>query len=147
MRNRLRIIFFALSFLFSNSLLYGQEESAPAAGGDDVFKETFSDLTMIGYMGAGGAILGLSTLSFVDRPSQNLKNIVVGGAIGVIVGVGVVAWRQATKSQESYGMKVGQLQEVALLENSKGPIENNKEERFLRKGIGPPIALNWNFDF
>src|SRR5690606_10255011 len=52
--------------------------------------------------GVGGAILGLSTLSFVEEPSEHMKNILVGGAVGIIVGVGLVAYMQATKSETIY---------------------------------------------
>lgn len=133
----------ALGFLLiiNASLGHAQDE------GGDIFKETFSDLSMIGYMGVGGAILGLSTLSFVDQPSKNLKNIVVGGAIGIIVGVGVVAWKQATKSQDSYGIIEQDFTKVALMDISQTLTESNKDERFSTERVGMPIAFNWNFNF
>jgi drug/metabolite transporter (DMT)-like permease len=82
-----------------------QEQPSNSQG--DVFDDTMNDLYMIGGLGAGGAILGLSTLSFTEHPTQNLKNVWIGGAIGIIVGVGVVAWQQATKSQET--LRSGQV--------------------------------------
>ena len=57
---------------------------------------------IVGGAGAAGAILGLSTLSFVEKPGDHLKNVVAGAAIGIIVGVGVVAYLQATKSHDIY---------------------------------------------
>lgn len=66
----------------------------------DSFKEEgLRDLTTVAGLGLGGAVLGLSTLSFVEEPSDHLKNILVGAAVGIIVGVGVVAYNQASKSQ------------------------------------------------
>ncbi len=74
-----------------------------AGGGDDgLMRETMNDLFIVGGAGAGGAILGLSILSFYAEPGDHLKNIIIGGAIGVIVGVGVVAYNQATKSKDSF---------------------------------------------
>lgn len=35
--------------------------------------------------GLGGAILGLSTLSFYDEPQDHLRNIALGGAVALIV--------------------------------------------------------------
>jgi len=64
--------------------------------------ESIGDISTVMAMGAGGAILGLSTLSFVEEPKDHLKNIVVGGSLGIIVGVAIVAWRQATKSKSLY---------------------------------------------
>lgn len=68
----------------------------------DILAQTRSDIIAVSALGVVGAVLGLSTLSFVDEPKDHLKNIVVGGAIGIIVGVGVVAFTQASKSQKIY---------------------------------------------
>ncbi|EQC45582.1 hypothetical protein [Bacteriovorax sp. Seq25_V] len=62
--------------------------------------ESLRDISIVAGLGAGGAVMGLSTLSFVEEPSDHLKNIVVGAAIGIIIGVGVVAYSQASKSKE-----------------------------------------------
>jgi len=64
--------------------------------------DSIRDVAIIAGAGAGGAILGLSTLSFVEEPGDHLKNIVVGGAIGIIIGVGIVAYGQANKSKGLY---------------------------------------------
>ena len=72
------------------------------AGGGDILEQSMSDILTVSALGGVGAILGLSTLSFVDEPKDHLKNIVVGGALGIIVGVGVVAFSQASKSQKVY---------------------------------------------
>jgi len=59
--------------------------------------QTRDALATIVYSGVGGAVLGLSTLSFVSQPSDHLKNILIGGALGIIVGVGYVAYMAATE--------------------------------------------------
>ena len=71
-------------------------------GGGDVLEQSMSDIITVSALGGVGAILGLSTLSFVDEPKDHLKNVVVGGALGIIIGVGVVAFSQASKSQKTY---------------------------------------------
>jgi hypothetical protein len=97
MRKIILILTLLLSFVSTS--LYAQE-----GGGEegDIFEESMTDIYIVVGMGTAGAILGLSTLSFVDEPSEHLNNIVVGGAIGIIIGVGIVAWRQASKSQNLY---------------------------------------------
>lgn len=57
-----------------------------------------TDLYIVLGAGAAGAILGLSTLSFVDQPTKNFRNVSMGAAIGIILGVGVVIYNQATKT-------------------------------------------------
>lgn len=58
-------------------------------------------LSTIIFCGMGGAVLGLSTLSFYGRPQEKLSNIAIGFAIGVITGT-VVATYQAAKPSSQY---------------------------------------------
>jgi hypothetical protein len=91
-----------LSFLCTlliSTQVFAQQDDGP---GGDIFASSMTDAITVAAIGGFGAVLGLSTLSFVDEPSEHLKNIVVGGAIGVIVGVGVVAFKQATVSKDLY---------------------------------------------
>ena len=67
---------------------------------DDIIKSTQNDIILVGAAGAGGAILGLSTLSFVDKPSKHISNIWTGAALGVIAGVIFVAYNSAQKGSE-----------------------------------------------
>ena len=60
-------------------------------------------LATIIYTGLGGAVLGLSTLSFYGRPQDKLANIAIGFAVGVIIGTGVVTVGAATNPDEFYG--------------------------------------------
>ena len=68
----------------------------------DFVDDSVKDILTVVSAGAAGAVLGLSTLSFVETPKDHLKNIVVGGALGIIVGVGVVAYNQANVSRDYY---------------------------------------------
>lgn len=45
-----------------------------------------SQVAKIILSGLGGAILGVSTLSFYDKPQDHLSNAVIGGALGVALG-------------------------------------------------------------
>lgn len=82
----------AFQFIFA-SAAFAQTE-------DDFVKSTQNDLMLVAGSGAAGAIIGLSTLSFVDKPSQHLANIWTGAAIGVIAGVIWVAYNSAQRGQE-----------------------------------------------
>lgn len=55
------------------------------------------------YAGLGGAVLGLSTLSFYGRPQDKLANIAIGFAVGVIAGTVAVTYSAATNPDEFYG--------------------------------------------
>lgn len=41
-----------------------------------------------GYGAAGGAVVGVVSLAFVDKPSENLNNISKGAALGLYAGIG-----------------------------------------------------------
>src|SRR5690606_31504694 len=59
-----------------------------------------NDILLVAGAGIGGAVLGLSTLSFVDEPGDHLPNIWTGAAIGVIAGVIFVAFNSVQKNSE-----------------------------------------------
>jgi hypothetical protein len=94
---------FILSLLCLAVFTFNPQKSfAQGEGTDDIFAQSMNDIITVGACGGIGAVLGLSTLSFVDEPGDHLKNIVVGGAIGIIIGVGVVAYKQANVSKDVY---------------------------------------------
>lgn len=68
-------------------------------GLDGLVDETKQDIMLVLGAGLAGAVLGLSTLSFVEEPKEHTRNILVGASIGVIVGVAFVAFNQANKSR------------------------------------------------
>lgn len=91
------------SFIFKFLLLLSLVTNGAFAQDDgDIVKDSLRDISVVAGTGLGGAILGLSTLSFVEEPKEHLDNILVGGSIGIIVGVAIVAWSQATKSKGLY---------------------------------------------
>ena len=70
------------------------------SGEDDLIKNTQNDILIVAGAGAGGAIIGLSTLSFYETPSNHIRNIWTGAAIGLIAGVIFVAYTSAQKGSE-----------------------------------------------
>jgi hypothetical protein len=82
----------------------GWAQDAAEGGEDDIVKSTQSDLMLIAAAGAGGAIIGLSTLSFYDKPSKHVSNIWMGAAVGVIAGVILVAVGHAQKTEEELSL-------------------------------------------
>ena len=77
------------------------EGDCPSSGGPR------RQLATIIYSGLGGAVLGLSTLSFYGRPQDKLSNIAVGFAVGVIVGTIAVTYNAATNPDDFYGLHDG----------------------------------------
>lgn len=90
------ICVFSLNTFTSNAYAQAGNEM------DDLVQGTKSDLLVVVGGGLAGAVLGLSTLSFVEEPKKHTRNIIVGASIGIIIGVGYVAMSQATKSQEMF---------------------------------------------
>jgi hypothetical protein len=105
-----QLILVNLSILFLVNLVLTPFNSVYSQDGnlDGLVNDTKNDLMMVVGGGLAGAVLGLSTLSFVEEPKDHTKNIIVGASIGIIVGVGVVAMSQANKSRDMiYGSDGG----------------------------------------
>ncbi len=81
--------------LISLNVAMAQENSE-----DDVLKNTQNDIFLVAGAGLGGAILGLSTLSFYDKASEHIANVWTGAAIGIIAGVIFVAYSSAQKGSD-----------------------------------------------
>lgn len=73
---------------------------SPVMAEDDFVKNTQNDILIVAGAGIGGAVLGLSTLSFANEPSKHISNVWTGAAIGVIAGVVFVAFNSAQKNSE-----------------------------------------------
>lgn len=91
-----RLLALALILQLSASLAWAQgspggAEYAPNKSGPR------EQLAVTIFAGLGGAILGLSTLSFYDRPQDHLANIALGFAIGIIGGTVVSTYQLATR--------------------------------------------------
>lgn len=77
------------------------------------------------YAGLGGAVIGLSTLSFYGRPQDKLANIAIGFAVGVITGTIAVTYSAATNPDDFYGLEdsrsrlLGPAASMMALQNTK----------------------------
>ncbi len=86
------------------------------------------------FSSIGGAVLGLSTLSFYGRPQEHTDNITLGAAIGVIAGL-------------TYVVNTPTVQKIETMDFSEIP---KKEIDFSREVysqkaylIGQNLQLNW----
>ena len=100
---------FVRSIVLVLSLFFALQWSQPVAVAQPVNQEssdqttgTRTKLATIIFAGLGGAILGLSTLSFYGRPQDKLNNISIGFAVGVIIGTVYTTYQTATQSQYQY---------------------------------------------
>lgn len=82
--------------LLTLNVAVAQEEGSE----DDIIKNTQNDILIVAGAGVGGAVLGLSTLSFYDKASKHISNVWTGAAIGIIAGVIFVAYSSAQKGSE-----------------------------------------------
>jgi flagellar biosynthesis protein FliR len=113
---------------------------------DELVADSKSDLMVVLGGGLAGAILGLSTLSFVDEPKEHTRNILMGAAIGIIAGVVYVGLTQAGKST---GMIYGEGQEEAM--NAKDFSTNSRyayhDELDKTEFIYSPLSLGYTFSY
>ena len=101
--------------LLSSASVMAQEGEAPAGGDDDLLRSTQNDVFLVAGAGAAGAVLGLSTLSFVDKPSEHLSNIWTGAAIGdLTLSVVVAQKRRFMNSPVRAGRKVNIAQTTRI---------------------------------
>ena len=91
-----------LAIIMSILLTFPAVTSAQTGERSSLVEESIVDMYIVAGAGLGGALLGLSTLSFMSEPSDHMKNILVGGALGVIGGVAVVAYSTANKGKDMY---------------------------------------------
>ncbi|MBI2521975.1 MAG: hypothetical protein HYV97_16280 [Bdellovibrio sp.] len=108
-----------------------------------VMDESMRDVSIVLGTTAVGATLGLSTLSFVEEPGQHLKNVIVGGALGIIVGVGIVAYMQASKSRNLYleGAEEEAPPEASVLKLEEVNPMANASDYYQKKSGGKQIPF------
>lgn len=114
--------------------------------------DTKNDLMIVVGGGLAGAVLGLSTLSFVEEPKDHTRNIIVGASIGIIFGVGYVAFSQATKTQDLLNGDPEELPPGASIRHKDfstyGRLAWHQEEHSQNNStILAPMQLNYGFKF
>jgi hypothetical protein len=97
--NRALVIFGLLMLLRPPAFAETSLQSSSMSG----FRKSFATVM---FCGLGGAVLGLSTLSFYGKPDEHIGNISTGFAIGIIGGVAFAAvdTAQSVRRVESYGL-------------------------------------------
>jgi hypothetical protein len=81
----LKSILFAMTLIAPVIGLIPAESLAQQSGGTNMSAiEPRNAVSVILMSGLVGGILGLSTLSFYDRPQDNIRNITIGAGLGMI---------------------------------------------------------------
>ena len=96
----MKVIRFITLFLLINCLV-GSDSSAEV-NDSKLLEDSVNDMYVVAGSGLGGAVIGLSTLSFASEPGDHLKNILVGASLGVIGGVAFVGYSTANKGRDMY---------------------------------------------
>lgn len=112
--------------------------------------DTKSDLLIVVGGGLAGAVLGLSTLSFVEEPKEHTRNIIVGASIGIIAGVVVVAMSQATKTQNLMypdGDEYGRLDDQKSFGTGMRGLWHGQEYGSQVALIQSPYSVGFNLNF
>lgn len=112
----------------------------------DIVKDSLRDISVVAGTGLGGAVLGLSTLSFVEEPKEHLDNILIGGSIGIIVGVAIVAWGQATKSKGLYEDNA-QVKKPDFGTYARSSWHQSEHAKNIGPLVKAPSYLNYSFTF
>ncbi len=89
-----------LSVFIISHLCLAMSFAQSGGGLEGIVDDTKDDVLLVLGGGLAGAVLGLSTLSFVEEPKDHTRNILVGASIGIIAGVALVAYKQANKSRD-----------------------------------------------
>ncbi len=142
---KLMILLLAISLFHLNcDRSYAQEGGAAT---DPIVQETVNDLMLVAGSGVAGAILGLSTLPFYGEPTEHFRNVIVGGALGIIVGVGVVAYLQATETTSYYYQDQALQLSPDWNTGEKLAWHYNKSESNVDVNLNQHQAVSWTFDF
>lgn len=121
------MIFVTLILLVIQPTATLAKDEAPNGLVDDSIR----DMSIVFGTGLAGAVLGLSTLSFVDEPSKHTKNIAVGGAIGIVIGVAAVVFYQASKTTISQEQQALPLSAEQFASISKKEFQESHREKTL----------------
>lgn len=141
MRQMFRKVFTVMACV----LVWGVAEKAACPNAQASYG--FNDALGTIGIGAGiGAVLGLSTVSFYEKPTAHLGNTLVGAGAGLIVGLGVAAYLLTTSSEDD------EISPEELLppENKPGgsgkgpdknPVKAPKKEQGYRLSPQPLLSL------
>lgn len=96
---KMKLVILILAFL-SSPHLYAQEQQNSYSDSGRNFKR---GVAAVMFSTIGGAVLGLSTLSFYDKPQEHTNNITVGALVGLVAGVGYVVYDSSRRNSQPTG--------------------------------------------
>lgn len=107
------------------SLLLQSLPASAQADGSNAARGPRKRINYIVVTGLGGAVLGLSTLSFYGRPQDKLANIAIGFAFGVIAGTIMTTYQAASDPKDFYNwQKAPANAEIWALDISQQKIQH-----------------------
>ncbi len=121
MRKNLRKALNPVALALVTLLTFTKAENAKATYG------AMDALTTVGVSAGAGAVLGLSTIAFYEKPGEHMNNVVIGTAVGVIVGVGIAAYLMSGIGQEDVLDPDEELIVVPKKEEIKKPDDSSKD--------------------
>jgi hypothetical protein len=130
---KITITVLLLSFLLSPQLYAQQQQNTYSNSGRN-FKR---GVAAVMFSTIGGAVLGLSTLSFYDKPQEHTNNITVGALIGLVAGVGYVVYDSSRRNPPPSGNYDFSWER---------PDEQFKKASLFAKNKQAPV-LQYQFDF
>jgi uncharacterized membrane protein YebE (DUF533 family) len=128
-----------LLFCFCSSISFAQQQSQEMHKKNGPRRQ----LATIIFAGIGGAILGLSTLSFYGRPQDQLSNIAIGFAIGTIAGTAYVTFKSATSPRDYYDEPPPKDRQSQLYFEKQDPHEKLDETNLVWAPLVQKQAAGW----
>lgn len=126
--------------LFASSVWSQYQYDDQEAPNYSLADQTKGDMMVIAAAGVGGAVLGLSTLSFVNEPGTHFGNVLTGAAVGLIAGVLYVAYRQAYGPAGIFAYN--QPSAISPDWSNDTFVSNSKTST-----ISSPLAFQWTWQF
>nr|BFD68935.1 hypothetical protein HAGR004_39570 [Bdellovibrio sp. HAGR004] len=117
------------SFLLASLLIFAS--SASFAQADRTFKRNTAAVL---FASLGGAVLGLSTLSFYGSPEEHTDNISLGALAGFVAGVGYVVYDSSRPAAPTYDYS----------QNLGWDLKNRRASATIAKA---PSAIKFEFEF
>lgn len=138
-----KLFFITIVFQLVCSVAFAQDAQTEG----DLADESLKDFYIVAGMGLGGAVLGLSTISFKGDPNigDNIHRVQTGTAIGIIIGVFVVAANQAERSTKIFG-PVEQVLNLSPKSFNTAMRTKWHYDSLVAPSVAPTqIATNWSF--
>lgn len=126
-----RLVVFLFSFILAVGLSWPASAQMAGTTAQAAPAGPRKSIGTIVFAGIAGSVLGLSTLSFYGRPQEHLSNILIGFAVGTIVGTVYTTYRAATQPESLYTQN--NLESPEFHARSAQPL--------------PPLQASWSWSF